>query len=537
MARILVVDDEKSIRLTLREFLVAAGYEVAVAEEAQAAQRLLQDGEFDVIVSDIVLPRMTGVELLRLIRQVSPRVQVILMTGEPTVETASDAVRAGAFDYLFKPISKEAILRSVANAARIKAVDDERERLAQINREYQERLERMVGERTRALQEAMDELTRTQQQLVQQERLKALGQMVSGIAHDFNNVLMPIVGIPALLLEDPDLLNDRDDVLSMLKTVSAAGQDAREIVRRLREFYRPGEPQEMHAVKVNQVIEQTIALTEPAWKAQSEAAGKAIRIVTDMGDVPETPGSEAGLRELLTNLIINAVDAIPKEGTITFRTRREGEWVVMQVADTGAGMTEDVRSHCFEPFYTTKGEHGTGLGLAMCHGIVKRHGGQIEVTSGIDAGTTFTIRLPLTGPTIGSPGAESVDTAVERPSGLRVLVIEDEELSRTLLTQFLTQQGHTVETSANGGDGLARLLASCFDVVITDRAMPGMGGDHVAKAAKRLVPGMPVIMLTGFGDLMRFKNEHPEGVDEVLGKPVTPDELGEAIGRVVGRVG
>ena len=158
MANILVVDDEQGIRVSLREFLRDADHEVGVAEDADQAMEMLAEEDFDVVLADIILPRITGVDLLKAIKETSPHVQVILMTGEPTVETASEAVRAGAFDYLSKPIGKEQLLRTVANAAKVKALDDERRRLAEENRQYQGHLERLVEERTAALRESQQRM-------------------------------------------------------------------------------------------------------------------------------------------------------------------------------------------------------------------------------------------------------------------------------------------------------------------------------------------------------------------------------------------
>ena len=171
--------------------------------------------------------------------------------------------------------------------------------------------------------------------------------------------------------------------------------------------------------------------------------------------------------------------------------------------------------------------------MSMCHGIVERHGGRIEVASELNRGTTFTIRLPAKGPSCApaAPGAQRL--GAEMPSGMRVLVVDDEEVSRLLLTQYLTKAKCAVVTAAGGADGLAKLRSGTFDLAIVDRAMPGVGGDEVARATRRDAPGTAVLMLTGFGDLMKCAGVRPEGVDEVLGKPVMPAELMQAIARVM----
>ncbi len=539
MARVLLVDDERSIRLTLREFLQDAGHQVEVAENAVVAEELLRVGGFDVVLSDIIMPQMTGVELLRLIRQAAARVQVILMTGAPTVETAAEAVRAGAFDYLTKPVAKAAVLRSVASAAKIKAVDDERFRLTESNQLYQSKLEQLVADRThdlrgsnRLLQDALEKLKRTQQEVIKRERLSALAQMVCGIAHDFNNALMPILGLPDFLLDKPELLSDPPVVQKALMTIRAAAHDARDIVRRLRGFYRPG-LLDTQPLNVRDVVEHVVALTEPAWKGQAEAAGKHIRIETSLTDTRAVCGNEPELRGALANLVLNAVDAIEKEGVVRISTLQDDSWTTIQVSDTGAGMTAEVTRHCFEPFFTTKGEAGSGLGLAMCYGAVHRYGGSIDVASEVGAGTTFTIRLPLVQTECRPPDA-GLPAAVSLPGKpQRVLAIDDDDTSRALLVDFLERGGHVVESASGGAEGLAKLRARGFDVVVTDRAMPGMCGDEVAKEVKNVAPDTFVLMLTGFGDLMKHRQEYPEGVDEILSKPVTPDEVLTAVARLV----
>jgi signal transduction histidine kinase len=529
MTSVLIVDDEASIRISLRELMAASGYDAEASSDASAALQRLTERSFDVIVSDIVMPTLSGIELLRRIRAAAPLAQVIMMTGQPTADTAADALRAGAFDYLTKPVNRQAVLRAVGNATKVKQLDDERRRLEQENRRHQEQLEDLVRERTRSMEQTLEELKRTQQQIIQQERLKALGQMVSGIAHDFNNVLMPIIGLPEFLLAKPDRLQDRDTVVQALKDILAAARDAREIVRRLREFYRPNDPLEMHPVNLHELALNAIALTEPAWRAQAQACGKTIRIETTAIARPIIiPVNESGLREVLTNMIMNAVDATVASGHIRLELSESGAWAVIRLSDTGCGMTEEVRAHCFEPFYSTKGEHGTGLGLAVCHGIVHRHGGLIEVESVVGRGTTFTILLPRTPP----PGTRAPDApglAAARRTGLDILVADDEDMPRALVGRYLCGEGHRVELVASGADALRLLAHRRFDLVVTDRAMPGMAGDELARAIKRVSPATPILMLSGFGDLMKDQAEKPQGVDAVMGKPVTPSELIRAV--------
>jgi signal transduction histidine kinase len=425
----------------------------------------------------------------------------------------------------------------------------------------------------------MAELRQAQQQVIQQERLRALGQMASGIAHDFNNALSPILGFSELLLTVPENLDDREKATRYLRTIHTAAQDAANVVSRLREFYRHREKGEFfQPVHLNRLVEQTISLTQPRWKDQAQAEGRTVDIRTDLKPVPFVAGNEAELREVLTNLIFNAVDAMPEGGTITIRTRvtgpprqrftgsfhhpgsqvkdqsrvqgpgsrvedsglrtldsglatgGDGSWVEVAVSDTGTGMTEEVRQRCLEPFFSTKGERGTGLGLAMVFGTVQRHEGEIDIETEPGRGTTFILRFPVMRERGGGVEGRRQEEGLSRP--LRVLVVDDNPTVRELVIAYLAIDGHTVDSATSGREGLEKFRAGHYDLVLTDRAMPEMGGDQMAAAVKRLAPRKPVIMLTGFGDMMQAADENPAGVDVVLSKPVTRSKLREALAKV-----
>src|SRR5688500_3622029 len=244
------------------------------------------------------------------------------------------------------------------------------------------------------LEEAIAELKATQRQILQQERLRAVGQMASGIAHDFNNTLSPIVGFSELLLRGPETPVDQRD--RYLQLINTAAQDAAAVVRRLGDLYRERPESDMHtAANIGRCIEQAVALTQPRWRTQAQAKGVMIDIATEVSDdLPLVAADGAQMREMLTNLIFNAVDAMPQGGTITLRARYEADQVVVEVGDTGTGMTEEVRQRCLEPFFSTKGKQGTGLGLALVNTIVERHGGTMAIESRVGQGTTIIARLP-----------------------------------------------------------------------------------------------------------------------------------------------
>ncbi len=390
-----------------------------------------------------------------------------------------------------------------------------------------------LRESHRRLEEALASLAEAQQRVVQQERLHALGQMASGIAHDFNNALSPVIGFSELLLI-PDALGDGEKTKRYLEMINTSAHDAAEIVKRLREFYRPRDENEEHyPANLKSIIEQVIAITQPKWKNQLLARGIIVQIETDFQVAPEMTCDEHEMREMFTNLIFNAVDAMPQGGTITIRSRMEKDALIVEVSDTGVGMTEEIRKRCFEPFFSTKGSEGTGLGLSMVYGIAQRHGGTLEIESEPGKGTTVRLRCPQK-TSAPSDFNENKRQTAERPlRPLRVLVTDDEAAVRMVIAEYLSMDGHVVETACDGKEALEKFFAGYFDLVISDRSMPQMSGDQLALAVKNAKPEISFILLTGFGDLMNSAGESPEGVDLIVSKPVTRQALREAMLKVV----
>jgi signal transduction histidine kinase len=268
--------------------------------------------------------------------------------------------------------------------------------------EQKQALEETVRQRTFDLKQALAAVRASEQLLAKTQRLSAVGTMASGIAHDFNNALMLIMGSGEILLSDAERHRlTRDNAIPLLQDILTAARDASNLVGQLRRFSRSGDAGEVHQpINLSWLIEQAVSFTRPKWDTQAFGAGSQIRMVVDFQDVPVILGDGGRLRDAITNLIFNAVDAMPQGGTLTLRTRVEGEFVLLEISDTGIGMTEEVRRNCFEPFFTTKGQEGTGLGLAMVYGIVQHHSGSIEVASKPGKGTTFTLRLPTRPPAV-----------------------------------------------------------------------------------------------------------------------------------------
>jgi len=530
---ILIVDDNEGARRSLALFFRQKGYEVDTAQTGQEAIEKVQGRFFNMALLDIRLPDIDGVELLAPLKEIHPDMVAIMVTAYASLENAVRALNNGAFAYITKPVNMDGVLATVREGLEKQHLVVENRRLYQATQKElaeRKRAEEELLETNRSLEEALGELRATQKQIIQQERLRALGQIASGIAHDFNNALTPILGYSELIFMLPAILDDKEKMMNYLKLMNTAAKDASNVVMRLRNFYREREEDEtLVSVNLNRLVKQTIELTEAKWKDQAQSNGITISVSTDLQQVPQINGNESELRNASTNLIFNAVDAMPEGGTLTIRTHSDDEYVVLELSDTGVGMTNEVKQRCFEPFFSTKGESGTGLGLSMVHGIIRRHKGTIEIQSKEGEGTTVIIRLPI----LVAEQAESEEQetgAITR--SLHVLLVDDEPDVRDIISRYLLADGHTVETANNGREGLENFYKSWFDLVITDRAMPGMNGIQLASLIKEIAPNKPIIMLTGFGDMMKITGDIPADVDYLLSKPVKLNDFREALAKV-----
>jgi signal transduction histidine kinase/ActR/RegA family two-component response regulator/HAMP domain-containing protein len=388
------------------------------------------------------------------------------------------------------------------------------------------------------LQAAYDDLHATQQIAIQQERLRALGQMASGIAHDINNALTPVMGFTDVLDRTEAGLSDRGR--RCLATIKTAAQDIAMTVGRMREFYRQreqGEP--LVNFELNKVVQEAIELGRPRWRDIPQQKGIVIDLRAELDPGPTAMlGNESEIRQALLNLVINAVDAMPKGGLLTVRTRQVpagsqprltglSPALQLEVIDTGAGMDEETRRRCLEPFFTTKGVRGTGLGLAMVYGVVERHAGHIEIDSAPGRGTAMRLFFP-----VGVPTQESAPAPedLEQAPPLRVLCIDDEPIVLGVLESLLQQLGHETQTATSGEQGLRLFRGSSrdphsYDVVITDLGMPGMDGRTFAKQLKSESPSTPVILLTGWGMFLKAEDRTSPNIDLVLSKPPSLSDI------------
>jgi signal transduction histidine kinase/CheY-like chemotaxis protein len=393
-----------------------------------------------------------------------------------------------------------------------------------------------------ALQQAYDDLHRSQQAVMEQERLRVLGQMASGIAHDINNALSPVALYTESLLERETDLSSR--TRAYLEITQRAIEDVAHTVGRMREFYRQREPQMMLMdVDLNTLLKQVLDLTRARWRDMPLQRGVVIQMRTVLEPhLPAVAGIESEIREALTNLIFNAVDAMQEGGILTLRTTTTGPGtksvpgrVRIQVEDTGAGMNEETRRRCLEPFFTTKGERGTGLGLAMVYGVAQRQNAELEIESAVGNGTTVSLNFPAVQPGVAQP---QVATPRVAPAKLHVLIVDDDPLIIRSLRAILEDDGHTVTTATGGQQGIDTVRAATerderFAVVITDLGMPYVDGRKVASAVKALSRDTPVILLTGWGQRLVSDGDVPAHVDRVLNKPPKLYQLRAALAELV----
>ena len=520
-ARIIIVDDCVANLSLMRNILNRLGFtHIDTVPDSRETVERVESFKPDLIILDLNMPHLDGFMVMQHLGKVISRgtfLPILVLTADATGETKRKALAAGATDLLTKPFNSAELFMRIRNLLQTRFLH------LQLSAQNQA-LEIKVAERVRELREM-------QRQVVAQERLHAFGEMAGGVVHDFNNTLMSIVGYSEILLNDDDLLRDTKTAREFLTIMNTAGQDASHVISRLRDFYRPREITDVFArIDLNKLIEQAVPLTQPKWKGQALAEGRTINIELDLAKLPAVCGNEAELRGVVTNLIFNAVDAMPEGGTITLRSAAAPGQAVLEISDTGTGMSEEVRHRCLEPFFSTKGEKGTGLGLAMVFGIIKRHEGSIEIESAIPKGTTFRIRLPATTATLGSADEET--HKLER--ALHVLVVDDDRAALGVLEHYLSADGHSVVTAANSWEALTCLQRAKFDLLITDHAMPGMNGLQLVATVRGMGTRHPVILVTGFAADGMDVNEEPPGVDFVMRKPLSSSNLRFALASVMG---
>ncbi|HEX3142457.1 MAG TPA: PAS domain S-box protein [Pyrinomonadaceae bacterium] len=357
------------------------------------------------------------------------------------------------------------------------------------------------------------------------DKLRALGQLASGVAHDFNNSLAAILGRAQLILRR---VKD-EELLRSLGIIVTAAEDAAATVRRIQTFARKSVATELEMLDVGNLMRDAIEFTRTRWQNEALAAGIDINVTLQADPECFTLGNASELREVFVNLIVNAVDAMPNGGSLKLCCRREDDRIKLRFADTGTGIKEEIRERIFEPFYTTKGVHGTGLGLAVSYGIIERHGGMISVESQLGKGSIFNIDLPFVQQHREKNNAAE-GTASMKP--LSILVIDDEEFVRETLGEILAALTHEVQTVDSGRAALEKIATSQFDVVFTDLAMPEMDGWETARAIRKTNPNLPVVLVTGYGATAEAPAGEQNLVDAIIGKPFAFDQVTAVLAKV-----
>lgn len=479
--RVLIVDDSENDALILLHALRKAGYQPAYERvcTVPAMQAALQRQAWDIVISDYEMPGFGGFEALQLLKESGQDLPFILVSAVVSEETAVAAMKAGAHDYIMK--------RKLARLA--PAIEREL-------REAQTRAARKTAEAALRLSEA---------QLRQAQKIEAVGRLAGGVAHDFNNILTVITGHSELLLRQ---LAADDPCRKSAEQIEKSAFFAAALTRQLLTFSRKQviEPQVLNPNTVVLNVEKMLR----------RLIGEDIEFCTVLdpaaGNIKADPGQ---IEQVIMNLAVNARDAMPAGGKLTVTTANTsldenylqnfpdlsaGDYVMLAVADTGTGMSEEVKAHLFEPFFTTKpAGKGTGLGLATCFGIVKQNAGHINWYSELGRGTTFKIYFPRVQLALEPARVRSQPAAV---AGGRetVLVVEDEPAVRELAAFALREKGYTVFEAVNGEEGLrvARQHEGKIDLVLTDVIMPVMGGKEMADHLRTSHPDTKVLFTSGY---------------------------------------
>lgn len=383
--------------------------------------------------------------------------------------------------------------------------------------------------------EVLSEPTTWTESHTERHRMETLGRMTLGMAHDFNNLLSGILGhLELWSAEDPESAARAGN---HIRTMQRAATDGAELIHKVQRYIRQESRSGFAPVHIPALLLDCIAFTRPYWYNEPRRQGIDIVFDHTLDDVPSIDGSSSELRDVIVNLILNAVHALPDGGRLHMACSCQDDRVRIDLTDTGHGMTPDVLSHVFEPLFSTKGERGTGMGLAVAAGIIREHDGTIRARSEVGKGTTFTVELPVPGVPSDEPSDASQDTqrSTAQPGGhtspaRNVLVVDDEAMVRNVVSKLLSIQGHVVHVASSGQEGLDVLSQESIDIVFTDQGMPRMSGREFAHQTHRLYPRMPVVLLTGDTDLLVDQQE----IHRVLTKPFRLDDLLDAINALTG---
>ncbi len=532
--RVLLIEDNSEHSELLERLLGFSDYPkftVTTGKTLATGLKKLGSSAEDIVLLDLTLPDSNGVETFRRVNAAAPTVPIVILSGISDVTSAIEMVQEGAQDYLVKGhVDTHLLLRSVQYAI-------ERKRSQVATQHMNTELEARVQERTAALVAVNEQLQReiaerrhAEEQLVKSNRQltvalaelravqrgKALSERSGAATRELEEAFKRILQHSELILRAPAMMANPEKVTEHLQLIVAAADGARKGLRKPREVPEDAAREEAPApatpfetVALDALVERVIVLCSPKAGDQARAAASKVTFVRQADKGVEIQGDPVQLREMLTHLVRNSMAAIPRRGTITVGAQQMGSEAILFVQDDGLGVTDAVRQRLLDPTAAVDRADGWPSGYAVIHEVVARHRGRLEIESRKGIGTTVRVIFPS--------AKSSTASARKR----RVLVVDDDAMVREVISTYLTEDGYTVELAVNGKDGLDKFTAGQFDIVLTDRSMPEMEGDELAREIKKKNPDVPVILLTGFGDIMAVTGEKPAGVDVVMSKPFT----------------
>jgi two-component system, cell cycle sensor histidine kinase and response regulator CckA len=522
---ILVVDDEVELKNVLVEALVSQGYRTTGLPSGVEALAAIRTGAFDVVLTDLMMPGMDGVTLIQKALQIDPHLVCIVLTGQGTIQTAVEAMKTGAFDYVLKPFRVETLLPLVARAMEVRQMRLENAQLRETVARYE------LAQTTR------EEL---EQQLRQSQKMEAIGRLAGGVAHDFNNLLTAINGYSSLALQRA---NPDDRLRGYLEEIKKAGERAATLTRQLLAF---GRKQMLKPVVLN-LNDVVSDMNKMLRRLIGEDIRFNARFDPDLKPIKADPGQ---IEQVLVNLVVNSRDAMPQGGSLTIETANfeidaefagkhlgmaAGHYVMLAVSDSGCGMDDKTKARIFEPFFTTKEKgRGTGLGLSTVYGIVKQSGGTVWVYSETGKGSVFKVYFPQMQDDAEFPKPVLVETPVPRGSET-ILLVEDEDVVRGLARKILEQAGYYVLDTRSGDEAirLCHELPGPIHLLLTDVVMPEKSGKEIAECLAKLRPLTRVLYMSGYTDDAIVHHGVLDSDVEFIQKPFTPVALARRVREVL----
>ena len=539
--RLLLVDDEPIILELLQRQLDLRGFTTKIATSGHEALDTLSSFPIDIVVTDIKMPGMDGMELLKNVRKNYPDQEIIMVTGHGDMDTALEAMRLGAYNFLTKPVGVSELVATLDNCLEKLKLEQEiaskQKALQKAHDELEIRVNKRTAELTRsnALLEdeialnssVIEEIRQKDARLRQAQKMEALGSLAGGIAHDFNNLLMSVQGHVSMLLSLCDSQRpELSHLISIEKLVESGGRLTRQLLGYARKGQYDVRVHDLHDIITT--VSETFSRTRKDITLNSNFTPHCLAIKADQGQ----------LEQILFNLHINAADAMPKGGTISITTEIvpfakvsdkllkgiNGDYIHFSLTDTGEGIPAEIQEHIFEPFFTTKTHsRGTGLGLASTYGIIAGYGGVIEVDSSPKHGATFHIYLPASQEKPSIQGRASALSS-RKPEG-RVLLVDDEESIREIGKELLEERGFKIETAENGKKAIEKYKQAKFDIIVLDMVMPIMGGSETFDELQKINPKVKVILSSGYSLEGQAADIVARGCSGFIQKPFNMAEL------------